>query len=40
MIHLDDRTRRGLGEAIVLPGVLVLLVAGILTLGQWFGVAA
>jgi hypothetical protein len=38
MIHLKDRTRRGLREAIMIPGVLATVVAGILILGEWLGV--
>jgi hypothetical protein len=38
MFHLKDRTRRGLWEAIAVPGILAMVVAGVLVLGEWLGV--
>ena len=37
MIKLSERTRRGLAEAILLPGVLGAVVALLLFLEQWMG---
>jgi hypothetical protein len=40
MFHLTDRTRRGLAEAILIPGTLGILVAVLLQGARWLGVAA
>ena len=37
MIHMNERTRRGLGEAIGLPGSLGATVALLLLVLNWLG---
>ncbi len=40
MLNLTERTRRGLAEAVLIPGTLGTLVVVLLGLAQWLEVAA
>ena len=40
MFHLTERTRRGLAEAILIPGTLGAFVVLILGFAQWMGATA